>query len=70
MQYAPSESANAALAIVINLLDVLTEHGLIGERQRRAVFSNAVNDLKENTVSNNDARRVLTDISKARYGES
>jgi len=70
MQYAPSESANAALAIVINLLDVLTEHGLIGERQRRAVLSNAVNDLKENTVSNNDARRVLTDISKARYGES
>ena len=70
MRYAPSETANAALAIVINLADALTEKGLLDEGERLAVLSKALNDLEENTVSNNDARRVIEEITKIRYLQS
>ena len=68
MQYAPTETANAALAIVINLLDALTRRGLLPEIERERVLSQAVNDLEANTKGNNDARRVIAEIEKARYG--
>ncbi len=67
MQYVPNESANAALAIVINLMDVLTEKGLLGERESLQVLTNAMDDLEGNTVSNIVARRVIDEIVKARY---
>ena len=70
MRYVPNESANAALAIVINLLDVLTEKGLLIEGERQDVLFRAVNDLKGRTVSNIDARRVIAEIRSARYGQS
>ncbi len=70
MRYAPSESANAALAVVINLLDALTDKGVLEESERVNVLSAAINDLEGNTVSNNDARRVVAEIWKARYGQS
>ncbi len=70
MQYVPNESANAALAIVINLLDVLTEKGLLGERESRTVLTNAMDDLEGHSVSNTDARRVIIEIMKARYRRS
>ncbi len=67
MRYATNESANAALAIVINLLDVLTDRGVLEEGERANVLSAAINDLEGNTVSNNDAQRVIAEIWKARY---
>ena len=70
MQYAPSESANAALAIVINLMDVLTEKGLLGEGESVQVLTNAMDDLEGNTVSNIVALRVIDEIVKARYRRS
>ena len=68
MQYAPTETANAALAIVINLLDALKDKGLLEENERSTVLSHAMNDLKANTKGNNDARRVINEIRQARYG--
>ncbi len=70
MQYAPSESANAALAIVINLMDVLTEKELLGEGESLQVLTNAMDDLEGNSVSNIVARRVIDEIVKARYRRS
>ncbi len=69
MRYAPSESANAALAIAINLLDVLKDKGVLEESERVNVLSAAINDLEGNTVSNKDAQRVIAEIWKARYGQ-
>ena len=70
MRYVPNESANAALAIAINLLDAVTKKGLLNESERLGVLSDAVNDLEGNTVSNNDARRVIEEITKIRYLQS
>ncbi len=70
MQYVPNESANAALAIVINLMDMLTEKGLLGERESLQVLTNAMDDLEGHSVSNTDARRVIIEIMKARYRRS
>ncbi len=70
MQYVPNESANAALAIVINLLDVLTEKGLLGKGESLQVLTNARDDLEGETISNIDARRVIDEIVKARYRQS
>ncbi len=70
MRYVPNETANAALAIVINLMDVLTEKGLLGERESLQVLTNAMDDLEGYTVSNTDARRVIAEIMKARYRRS
>ena len=68
MQYAPTETANAALAIVINLLDALKDKGLLEENERSTVLAHAMNDLKANTTGNNDARRVINEIRQTRYG--
>ncbi len=69
MRYVPNESANAALTIAINLLDVLKDKGVLEESERVKVLSAAINDLEGNTVSNNDARRVIAEIRQARYGQ-
>ena len=52
---------------MINLLDVLTDRGVLEEGERVNVLSAAINDLEGNTVSNNDAQRVIAEIWKARY---
>ena len=67
MKYAPTESANAALSIAVNILDALTERGLLSKDQRLDVLDAAINDLGENTVSNEDARRVIKEIIQSRY---
>ncbi len=69
MQYAPTETANAALAIVINLLDALKDKGLLEENECSTVLSHAVDDHKANTTSNAAYRRVIASIVHARYGE-
>ena len=67
MNYAPSESANAALSIAVNILDALTERGLLSKDQRLDVLDAAIDDLEGSTVSNSDARRVVKEIIQSRY---
>ena len=67
MQYVPNQSANAALAIVINLLDVLKEKGLLDKAECLAVLKNSETDLEANTVSNQDARKVIAELIQGRF---
>jgi len=67
MKYAPSESANAALSIAVNILDKLTEKGLLSDSERRDVLDEAIADLEEKTTSNKSARRVISRIKLDRY---
>lgn len=69
MQYVPNESANAALAITVNILDVLVEKGILAEDERINVLQHAISDVPGNTISNIEARRVIGEIAHQRYGK-
>ena len=70
MQYPPAQSANAALAIALNLIDALKKKGLLDEAECLAVLVNSETDLQENMVSNIDARKAIAEIKQNRFSQS